>query len=447
MAEVVLMPQLGESVTEGTIGQWLKKVGDTVEKYESLLEVMTDKVNAEVPAPVGGTVSKILVKEGQTVGVGTPICEIAVSGEEESPSSEAQEGPETVQPSQSQANSGSPEMAQTHQEGVEVSSNGDSLRGRYSPAVRRLASENHINPDTIDGTGAKGRVTRQDILKAISEQRESATEPARTPSQEAQAEPSAAPSPTSSPSANETPVLQGAPAVIDPEDEIVPLPSVRKVIAERMVRSKTTVPHAWLMMEVDVSGLVALREHLKEEFKAKEGISLTYVPFMLKAVVQALKAVPEMNAQWNGDSIVMKKRINIGMATATDRGLIVPVIKNADEKSLVGLARSSQDLVKRARNGRLTMDDLTGGTFTVDNTGAIGTVLTYPIINAPEVGIITMEAIVKRPVVVQDMVAIRSMMNICISFDHRVVDGAEAGKFVRIVKENLEAVGPSTSIY
>jgi 2-oxoisovalerate dehydrogenase E2 component (dihydrolipoyl transacylase) len=154
-----------------------------------------------------------------------------------------------------------------------------------------------------------------------------------------------------------------------------------------------------------------------------------------------------MNAQWNGDSLVMKKRINIGMATATERGLIVPVIKNADEKSIVGLARSSQDLVKRARTGRLTMDDLSGGTFTVDNTGAIGTVLTYPIINAPEVGIITMEAIVKRPVVVQDMVAIRSMMNICISFDHRVVDGAEAGKFVRLVKENLEAIGPSTSIY
>ncbi|MCL4493272.1 MAG: 2-oxo acid dehydrogenase subunit E2 [Firmicutes bacterium] len=452
MAEVVLMPQLGESVTEGTIGQWLKKVGDEVEKYESLLEVMTDKVNAEVPAPVGGIVSKILVEEGQTVEVGTPICEIAGAEEEvESGTSSLQEGSQARPSSESKpspAATGTEQVQQATRGGEsETSEQGDSLRGRYSPAVRRLASENHINPDTITGTGAKGRVTRQDILKAVSEHRQGASEETRSVSAEPQAQPTKPSASAPSVSAAEMPVLQGAPAVIDPEDEIVPLASVRKVIAERMVRSKTTVPHAWLMMEVDVSGLVALRDRVKDEFKAKEGVSLTYVPFMLRAVVQALKAVPEMNAQWNGDSIVMKKRINIGMASATDRGLVVPVIKNADEKSIVGLAKASQDLVRRARTGRLTMDDLTGGTFTVDNTGAIGTVLTYPIINAPEVGIITMESIVKRPVVVQDMVAIRSMMNICISFDHRAVDGAEAGKFVRLVKENLEAIGPSTSIY
>ncbi len=446
MAEVVLMPQLGESVTEGTIGQWLKKVGDAVEKYESLLEVMTDKVNAEVPAPVGGTLSKILVEEGQTVEVGAPICEIAVSGEQESAAPQTQDRSGEEPLAEPQEKAATTESKQMPEAGSEASISEESLRGRYSPAVRRLASENHVNPDTISGTGAKGRVTRRDILKALSEKRQSVPEPGDI-SPEPKTEKIQAVSPTPRATAIETPVMQGAPAVVDPEDEMVPLASVRKVIAERMVRSKTTVPHAWLMMEVDVSGLVALRDQLKDEFKAKEGISLTYVPFMLRAAVQALKAVPEMNAQWNGDSLVMKKRINIGMATATERGLIVPVIKNADDKSIVGLARSSQDLVKRARTGRLTMDDLSGGTFTVDNTGAIGTVLTYPIINAPEVGIITMEAIVKRPVVVQDMVAIRSMMNICISFDHRVVDGAEAGKFVRLVKENLEAIGPSTSIY
>lgn len=436
MAEVVLMPQLGESVTEGTIGQWLKKVGDPVEKYESLLEVTTDKVNAEVPAPIGGTISKILAEEGQTVAVGTPICEIAADGagggETATVAAEA--------PSPSAAPAAEPRASQP------AAAPAADLRGRYSPAVRRLAEENHINPDTVAGTGAQGRVTRDDILLAASR-----------PQKEPQAAPAPAPAPVSvqapaqAPPAGAAGTAMTAPAaaaaVIDPDDQVVPLSSIRKVIADRMMRSKVTVPHAWLMMEVDVTSLVSLRQSLKDDFKAREGISLTYMPFMLRAVVQALKAVPAMNAQWNGDSIVLKKHVNIGMATATDRGLVVPVIKDADQKNIVGLAKASQDLVKRARTSRLTMDDLTGGTFTVDNTGAIGTVLTYPIINAPEVGIVTMEAIVKRPVVIQDMVAIRSMMNVCISFDHRVVDGAEAGKFVQVIKQNLEEIGPSTSIY
>ncbi|PSR37822.1 MAG: branched-chain alpha-keto acid dehydrogenase subunit E2 [Sulfobacillus thermosulfidooxidans] len=437
MAEVVLMPQLGESVTEGTIGQWLKKVGDTVEKYESLLEVTTDKVNAEVPAPIGGTVSKILAEEGQTVAVGTPICEITASGE-----SSADTAPAVAPAAAKSASAPAAAPSEMAQQPAPETTGSKDLRGRYSPAVRRLAEENHINPDTVTGTGAQGRVTRDDILRAAAAKPVEAaqvpvsTEPVTRPDPVPPGPPSA---PVSAPAA--------AAAVIDADDEVVPLSSVRKVIADRMMRSKATVPHAWLMMEVDVTSLVALRESLKEEFKAREGVSLTYMPFMLRAVVQALKAVPEMNAQWNGDSIVLKKHVNIGMATATDRGLIVPVIKDADQKNIVGLAKASQDLVKRARSGRLTMDDLTGGTFTVDNTGAIGTVLTYPIINAPEVGIVTMEAIVKRPVVIQDMVAIRSMMNVCISFDHRVVDGAEAGKFIQVIKQNLESIGPSTSLY
>jgi 2-oxoisovalerate dehydrogenase E2 component (dihydrolipoyl transacylase) len=192
---------------------------------------------------------------------------------------------------------------------------------------------------------------------------------------------------------------------------------------------------------------VALREQHKTSFREREGIGLTYLPFMLRAVVEALRAVPVMNAQWNGDTIVMKRRINIGIAAATERGLVVPVIKDADQKNIVGLARAAQDLTQRARAGRLTMDDLTGGTFTVDNTGAVGTVLTYPIINAPEVGIVTMESIVKRPVVVGDAIAIRSMVNLCLSFDHRVVDGAEAALFVNTVKKALETYGPETSLY
>jgi 2-oxoisovalerate dehydrogenase E2 component (dihydrolipoyl transacylase) len=200
------------------------------------------------------------------------------------------------------------------------------------------------------------------------------------------------------------------------------------------------------MVEIDVSGLSAMRNRLKEAFKAREGVSLTYLPFMLKAVSSALKKVPVVNAQWNGDSIVMKKRINLGIAMATERGLVVPVVKDADRLSIVGLAQASQELAKRARSGRLTMDDIAGGTFTVDNTGAVGTVLTYPIINAPEAAIVTLESVVKRPMVVGEMIAVRSMVNCCISFDHRVIDGAEAAQFLGEIKRELEAYTADTAI-
>ena len=420
--EVVSMPQLGESVTEGTIGQWLKNVGDPIEKYEALLEVTTDKVNAEVPAPVTGTVTKILVDPGQTVPIGTPICEIEVEGTGSESAEAPQTSAEEAQTVEAQTAPAAPAAAP--QEG----------RGRYSPAVRRLAEEHGIDPARVNGTGAGGRVTRHDILQAVDHK---GAAPAKT-AQPAQAAPSA-------PAASFA--LESAPAVIDDGDTLEPLAPVRKVIAERMVRSKQTVPHAWLMVEVDVTGLVELRGRLKNEFKAREGVSLTYVPFMMRAIVEGLRAVPEMNSQWNGDSIVIKKRINLGMAAATDRGLIVPVVKDADQKNIVGLAKASQDLVQRSRAGRLTMDDLSGGTFTLDNTGAVGTVLTYPVINAPEVGIVTMESIVKRPVVIGNTIGIRDMVNVCLSFDHRVVDGAEAGKFLQVIKKHLEGIGPDTSIY
>jgi 2-oxoisovalerate dehydrogenase E2 component (dihydrolipoyl transacylase) len=423
--EVVTMPQLGESVTEGTINEWLKKAGDTVEKYESLLEVATDKVNAEVPAPVGGKIAKLLVDPGATVPIGTPICEIEVAGGGEG---EAHTVEEVAAPApEAPAPAVSPESAAATQ--AAAASGG---RGRYSPAVRRLAEEHGIDPAQVSGTGAGGRVTRNDVLRAAQDNPEAPGKPAA----------GTAPAPKM-----QTVSIESAPAVIDDGDVLKPLSSVRKVIAERMVRSKQTVPHAWLMVEVDVTGLTELRDRLKGEFKAREGMSLTYLPFMMRAVVEGLRAVPEMNAQWNEDSIVLKKRINIGMAAATERGLIVPVVKDADQKNIVGLAKATQDLVQRARTGRLTMDDLSGGTFTLDNTGAVGTVMTYPVINAPEAGIVTLESIVKRPVVVGSMIAVRSMVNVCLSFDHRVVDGAEAGKFLQVIKKNLEGIGPETSIY
>ncbi len=418
MAHTVVMPQLGESVTEGTIGQWLKKVGDSIEEYESLLEVLTDKVNAEVPSPVAGTLSRVLVEEGAVVGVGTPICEIAVEGEAESSAEAAPEPVETKTPE--------PQADVEANAQPAVPKESDEGRGRYSPAVRRLASENGIDPSGLSGTGSGGRVTRNDVLKAVDEGTRLSPVEAREPV-------------SSAASVASVPQVAGASANIEDGDEVVQLSQVRKMIAERMVRSKMTVPHAWLMVEIDVSGLVSLRNRLKEEFKAREGVSLTYLPFMLKAVSAALRKMPMVNAQWNGDSIVMKKRINLGVAMATERGLVVPVVKDADRLSIIGLAQATQDLAKRARSGRLTMADLSQGTFTVDNTGAVGTVLTYPIINAPEAAIVTMESVVKRPVVVGDMIAVRSMMNCCISFDHRVVDGAEAAQFLGELKKTLEA--------
>ncbi len=426
MAHTVVMPQLGESVTEGTIGQWLKKVGDSVEEYESLLEVLTDKVNAEVPSPVAGTLSKILVEEGALVAVGTAICEIAVEGGADDGEKAAGESVEpTPAPSPAAAPAPSREPA--------AAKAGESDRGRYSPAVRRLAAENGIDPGALTGTGSGGRVTRNDVLKALEEGAATVKPAPSATSSRAVAEPAGM-------------EIQGARAVIAEGDEVVPLSSVRSIIAQRMVRSKATVPHAWLMVEIDVTNLANLRNRTKAAFKAREGVSLTYLPFMLKSVTSALRKVPIINAQWNGDSIVMKKRINLGVAMDTERGLVVPVIRDADRLSIVGLAQATQDLAQRARAGRLTMDDLSQGTFTVDNTGAVGTMLTYPIINAPEVAIVTMEAVVRRPMVVDDMIAIRSMVNCCISFDHRVVDGADAARFLRELKRSLEAYGPDTEL-
>ena len=420
MAHTVVMPQLGESVTEGTIGQWLKKVGDSIEEYESLLEVLTDKVNAEVPSPVSGTMSRILVDEGAVVAVGTPICEIAVEGEgaesDAEPPSEAKAADAASEPKTDEHD--------TSAAPAEPSPAAKEGRGRYSPAVRRLASEHGIDPAGLTGTGSGGRVTRNDVMKAAEGGGRKAA---------------SASSASAASSEARMPAVAGAPANVEEGDDIVQLSPIRKVIAERMVRSKMTVPHAWLMVEIDVTGLVALRNRLKDDFKAREGASLTYLPFMLKAVSTALRKIPVVNAQWNGDSIVMKKRINLGIAMATERGLMVPVVKDADRLSIVGLATATQDLAKRARSGRLTMDDLSGGTFTVDNTGAVGTVLTYPVINAPEAAIVTMESVVKRPQVVGDMIAVRSMMNCCISFDHRVIDGAEAAQFLGELKQSLQA--------
>nr|WBU15328.1 dihydrolipoyllysine-residue succinyltransferase component of 2-oxoglutarate dehydrogenase complex [uncultured bacterium] len=404
MAVKVLMPQLGESVTEGTIVRWIKKVGERVEKYEPLLEVMTDKVNAEVPAPATGVLREILVPEGETVPVGRELAVIAEAG------AEAETGPPSP----------AAPAAQPRPEPAAVGA--DVVQQRSSPIVRRLAQEYGIDLSEIKGSGIGGRVTKEDVLRYVAERQQAAAAVKETPPAE-------------------------APPPAGPDEEVIPVSPMRRQIAQHMVHSYQTVPHAWLAMEADVTRLVRLRESAKDEFRRREGVDLTYLPFVVKAAVEALKEHPMLNAVWAEDKIILKKRINIGIAVALEDGLVVPVIKDADQKSIAGLARAIADLTDRARAGRLTLEDVQGGTFTVNNTGALGSVISRPIINEPQVGILTSEAIVKRPVVVDDAIAIRSVMFLCLSFDHRVIDGLAAARFLQAVKRRLEAYDERTSIY
>lgn len=402
MATKVLMPQLGESVVEGIIGKWLKREGERVERYEPLVEIVTDKVDVEIPSPASGVVRKITAPEGITVVVGEEIAiieeevEVAV-GKSPSPLSPSLEGEE-----------------------LEI------IRQRATPAVRRLAQEYGLDLSQVKGSGIGGRVTREDVMQFVAEQK-------KVP----------APPPQSPPTPEATPALGGVSA----EEEAVPLTPMRRLIAEHMVRSKQTSPHAWAMFEVDVTNLVRWRDSIKEEFRRREGVDLTYLPFVIKAVVEAIKEFPAMNASWGGDKIVLKKRINIGVAVALDEGLIVPVIHDADGKSIAGLTKALADLVLRARSGNLTLKDVQGGTFTINNTGAFGSIISMPIINQPQAAILTTEAITKRPLIIGDAIAIRSVMNMCISFDHRLLDGVVVGRFMQRVKELLEAMGPQTPIY
>jgi 2-oxoisovalerate dehydrogenase E2 component (dihydrolipoyl transacylase) len=436
------MPQLGESVTEGTIARWLKAEGDEIEKDEPLAEVDTDKVSAELPSPLAGKIEKLLVSEGTTVDVGTEIALVAVDGEE-SPATEAppredvaaasptEEFPAADTEAQPAAEDGEKQHAV-----AEARSSGGDGRGtvedaetlrlqRSSPVVRRLAEEHDVDISEISGTGTGGRVTRKDIEGYI-EEREAAPAATKAPAQ-AEAPP------------ERVPVYDG--------DQVVELTSIRRAIADRMATSKREAPHAWSMVEVDVSGLVTLRERVKEEFVDREGVKLTYLPFIVKAVIEGLKEHPILNSVWDRDRIVLRRQINIGVAVDLEEGaLIVPVIRDADELNLLGLARKIDEAIRKARNRELSPDDVSGGTFTVNNPGALGSVVSTPIINYPQAAILSAEAVVKRPVVVDDAIAIRSMMNLEVSFDHRVLDGGTALRFLNAVKRRLEAYGPESDV-
>jgi 2-oxoisovalerate dehydrogenase E2 component (dihydrolipoyl transacylase) len=440
VAKPVTMPQLGESVTEGTITRWLKSEGDEVTIDEPLAEVDTDKVNAELPSPVAGTIEKFLVSEGSTVDVGTELLLIAVDGEAESPSAEAppqenvaddaptEEFPASDTEAQPAVQEGEKPRARSDGNGSGTVEDAETLRlTRSSPVVRRLAEEHGVEIAEVPGTGTEGRVTKKDIESYIEERGAEGPTP---------------PEPEAAPEQERVPVYDG--------DRVEELTGIRRAIANRMATSKREAPHAWTMVEVDVSGLAALRDREKAGFVEREGMKLTYLPFIVKAVVESLKEHPVLNSVWDGDRIILRKRINVGIAVDLEDALIVPVIPDADELNILGFARKIDDLVRRARDRQLGTEDISGGTFTVNNPGSLGSVVSTPIINHPQAAILSAEAVVKRPVVIvdgtADAIAIRSMMNLEVSFDHRVLDGGAALKFLNAVKGRLEAYGPESGI-
>lgn len=423
---VVKMPQLGESVTEGTILKWMKEPGQAVRLDDPLCEIETEKVTAELPSPFEGTMGKILVPQGETVDVGTPLCEVVeaavAAGQPASGSGDGKwlGGPMAIPPDEppvtEESAAAAPAPAVVRASGpVAARTKPDERERFYSPAVMRLAREHVVDLSRVAGTGIGGRVTRRDVERYLA----SGPEPA----------------PVAAPRAGTAPTAPGAPY------QTVVLSPTRRTIAEHLVRSNVEAPQAWTMVECDVTRLVALREREKERFQQQEGVDLTLLPYFTAAVCESLHAFPTMNARWEGEELRRYRAANVAIAVATEHGLVTPVVHDAGDLSVAGLAKRISDLVQRAHARKLRVEDIEGGTFTVNNTGSFGSVASKPIVNTPQVGIVTMERVVKRPVVVEgDAIAVRSMVNVCLSFDHRALDGYEAGGFLADLKRRLEAM-------
>ena len=414
----VLMPQMGESITEGTLTKWLKKVGDTVARDEPIFEISTDKVDAEIPSPSAGVLSEIRVQEGETVTVSTVVAVIG-GGATASASTPAAPAPASNAPAPV-----APVAA------LAPASTGKDLRS--SPLVRKIAAENKIDLRGIPGTGASGRITKQDILGHL--EGATAAAPAVSPAP-AVASPAAPPPAT----AKATPSPTAAPL----PGELVPLSKMRSIIAKRMVESKATSPHVHTVFKVDMTRVVKLREKEKNKYEQRNGVKLTYMPFITRAAVQALRKHPIVNASMQGESILYNRNINIGIAVALEWGLIVPVVKQAEEKSFLGIARAVVDLADRARSKKLAPDDVAGGTFTLTNSGIFGEQFGMPIIAQPQAAILGIGGLNKEAVVLtdkdgQDTIAIRSIQRFTLGFDHRIIDGADAGKFMSDFKAYLE---------
>lgn len=448
----VMMPQLAESLIQATIGKWLKHPGETFDAYEPICEVITDKVVAELPAMEAGIMREILVQEGETVAVGTIICRME-SRQGTTPSVVSVPGDEGIEQTQSAI-----ENVTTIEKG--------SRNQRYSPAVQRLAQEYGIDLQYVSGTGLDGRITRKDVRAAIEADGRSVIEPSTStyvtsiPSTEwsdGGIEPN-----ISSPHVDESvrrtsshlaEVSRDLTIGIEENQQagskemFIDVTPIRHTIATKMHQSVAEIPHAWMMVEVDVTNLVQLRNAVKDEFRRKEGINLTYLAFVLKAIVNAIKDYPIMNSVWAVDKIIVKRDINLSLAVGTKDSVLTPVIKQSDQKNIAGLAREIDKIACKTREGTLSLQDMQDGTFTVNNTGSFGSVLSYPIINYPQAAILTFEAIVKKPVVINEMIAVRSMAHMCLSLDHRILDGVICGQFLQRVKENLESLTLDTKVY
>ena len=473
----VVMPQLGESVHEGTISKWLVKPGDKVVEFEPMLEVDTDKVSAEVPAPVTGILREILAKEGQTVQAGAEIAVVEVGGDGEAAAPTPAAEPGTTEPKKAETKKAEPKKApaaataeapapapadgaaaaeaekapapgdgavaakaekapvpepeaelsddapapvrvagqEEQQEPAQALATGEH---RYSPAVQMVASELKVDLSKIEGTGIGGRVTKKDV-------------------QDYAASPKAAPAAKAA----------AAPTAPGEGDEVVQLTRVRRLIAENMARSKATIPHAWQTQEADMSGVVANRNANKALFQKQEGFSLTYLPYVMAATVSALREHREVNSTFHETELVVHRDINLGVSVGLEDTLVVPVVRRADGLSIAGLARAVNDIASRARTKQLKADDLAGATFTVNNSGTFGTLFSYSVINPGQAGILTMEAIVDRPVAVGGMIGIKPMMYLCFSFDHRVLDGLKAARFLVSCRKWLEAITVESPIY
>jgi len=442
MAVDVIMPQMGESIFEGTITKWLKKAGDKIERDEPLFEISTDKVDAEIPSPSAGVLKEIKVGEGQTVPIQTVVAVIeANDGTSSSAPPAAPAKPEAAKSAAPPpaAKSAAPAPAAPVPATPQAASSGEKVRS--SPLVRKIARENNIDVSQIPGTGAGGRVSKSDILSAV--QGGGAPAAAASSSAPAAAPPPARPAgvPPATGGASASAVLENAvprEKMYFGHYEVQPMSVMRQRIAEHMVLSKHVSPHVYSVDEADMTAIATLRAKMKTKFEETSGTKLTFMPFFVRAAVEALRAFPTVNASVDGTNIILHKECNIGIAVALDWGLIVPVIKNAEEKNFLGIARTMNDLAERARSKKLKPDEVAEGTFAITNPGVFGGLFGLPVINQPNVAILGLGTIEKRPVVIDDAIAIRSMVYLTLSYDHRVVDGAVAHQFMAKLKHTLE---------
>ncbi len=425
----VIMPQMGESIFEGTITKWLKKPGDAVQQDEPLFEISTDKVDAEIPSPAAGVLAEIKVQAGTTVQINTVVAAISVGGAvgaAAAPAPSAQPAPAAAVPATTEADG---ETGETE----------TGERVRSSPLVRKIAKENNLDLSKVPGTGSAGRITKEDILGYLAKGGAAAAAPAAKPAPQAPAPP---PAPASATAAAKPPAPAPAP-VVTAGDELVPLTRMRAIIAQRMVDSKHTSAHVHTVFKIDMSRIVRIREKEKSKYEQRNGVKLTYMPFISRAVIATLRKMPIVNASMEGDAIRYHKNINLGIAVALDWGLIVPVIRQAEDKSFLGIARAIVDLAERARAKKLKPEEVASGTFTITNPGIFGEQFGTPVINQPESAILGVGGLFKEPTVVtdengSDSIAIRSIIRLTLGFDHRIIDGADAGRFMAELKKYLE---------